>query len=771
MRTTGTGSAFRVLAGRVLAVLFVTGTLAATAAEVPRPVSPGARQPGAVAEARCPTFQWAGIANARGYELAVFLISAEVGTEPVLVTRATVPGDARGYTPPVGQCLERGQRYAWSVAATAGDSEDRRQLDGHLDWAPAFLFEVEAPPTSEELEQAVATIQRHLASRHDGATATRPGSAPSSELTMVSSSGGETARAPGSMRPPVDQRLELGTGLADAVADALDSPTAPLRLESAASTPTQSTASLSVSGQVHLAAASDFFKDDDVFLWDDTSGNTALGRAALASLSGTAAHNTAVGRGALQSTTAGTGAFYSSFNTAVGDLALNLNTTGNRNTALGAYALRSNDQGTGNTASGYRALRNNTSGSSNTAHGASTLRSNTGGYNNTATGYFALFSNTSGNNNTATGGDALLYNTTGVRNVASGFRALRANTTGSRNTATGSGALRYNTTGEQNTGTGTYTLFSNSDGARNTASGFSALRNNTSGFNNTASGWNALRSNITGAGNTASGVEALYSNTAGSFNTAIGRLALHDSTGARNIALGYEAGSNSTTGSDSIFIGNPGLAADVETIKIGLEGGQESTFIAGIRGKTTGVNDAIAVLIDSNGQLGTESSSREVKQDIQDLGSLANRLLDLRPVAFRYRQHAAADPETPLQFGLIAEEVAEVFPELVVYDDEGKPETVKYHLLSSLLLGELQKQQGELDDLRAKHQVDLERLAERQQVELRRLGDRLAALESRSPRADREAPTLGAGRRHPEPVSRPSAQVLTRRRSGALSRA
>jgi hypothetical protein len=135
---------------------------------------------------------------------------------------------------------------------------------------------------------------------------------------------------------------------------------------------------------------------------------------------------------------------------------------------------------------------------------------------------------------------------------------------------------------------------------------------------------------------------------------------------------------------------------------------------------TTGVANAVTVLIDGNGQLGTASSSREVKQDILDVGDLSDRLLELRPVAFRYKQHAVSEPDAPLEFGLIAEEVAEVFPELVVYDDEGRPETVKYHLLSALLLNELQE---ENEALRA------------QSRELAALGDRLSALERSSPGA------------------------------------
>ena len=120
------------------------------------------------------------------------------------------------------------------------------------------------------------------------------------------------------------------------------------------------------------------------------------------------------------------------------------------------------------------------------------------------------------------------------------------------------------------------------------------------------------------------------------------------------------------------------------------------TFVAGIRGVTTDVADAIPVLVDSAGQLGTISSSRRYKKDIADMGDRTDRLLDLRPVLFRYKSRTA-DENGPLEYGLIAEEVADVFPDLVVYDEEGQPETVKYHLLSSMLLNELQKEHARND--------------------------------------------------------------------------
>ena len=103
-------------------------------------------------------------------------------------------------------------------------------------------------------------------------------------------------------------------------------------------------------------------------------------------------------------------------------------------------------------------------------------------------------------------------------------------------------------------------------------------------------------------------------------------------------------------------------------------------------------------MVDANGQLGTISSSRRYKEDIQSMGSVSERVMALRPVTFHYKQ-PTNDGSKPVQFGLIAEEVAETFPELVVYDEQGKPETVSYHLLATLLLNEFQKQQSRVTEL------------------------------------------------------------------------
>jgi len=435
--------------------------------------------------------------------------------------------------------------------------------------------------------------------------------------------------------------------------------------------------------------------------------------------------NTALGIGALASNTTGAN------NTASGDNALANNTTGAANTAVGFGALRNNSTGNNNTASGDGALLNNTTGGANTASGASALAGNTTGSNNTATGASALSVNTIGSSNTASGYQALQFNTTGSGNTASGINALQNNTTGGNNTASGAGALAGNTTGSANTASGQQALRNNSTGSANTANGQQALQNNTTGANNTASGVNTLLNNTTGGDNTASGSGALQNNTIGFQNTAVGLSALlNNTTGTGNTGVGLSAMSNNTTGSsniaigqhsaqnvssgngNNIHVGSQGASGDSGTIRIGTPGTQTSFFVAGIRGVTTGNNDAIPVVIDSNGQLGTVSSSRRFKEDIQDMGEASSGLLRLRPVTFRYRQ-PFADGSKPIEYGLIAEEVAEVYPDLVAHSADRQVESVKYQVLDSMLLNEVQKQAEEI----------------------RLLKDRLAAIEALLPKA------------------------------------
>ena len=300
-------------------------------------------------------------------------------------------------------------------------------------------------------------------------------------------------------------------------------------------------------------------------------------------------------------------------------------------------------------------------------------------------------SGTDSNQNTLYGRSALASNTSGIWNTATGLQALFSNTTGRGNSAFGVNALLSNTTGNENTAAGINALRNNGTGTENTATGREALYYNTVGYQNTANGNQALFSNIGGIYNTAVGDRALYSSTDNN-NTAVGTFALrYNTTGGQNTAVGYQAGVNNITGDHNIAIGFNviGEAEENFTTRIGMN--QRRTFISGIRGFTTGNSDTVSVVIDSAGQLGTVSSSRRFKEDIQDMGNTSDRLLQLRPVTFRYKE-AYENGEKPLDYGLIAEEVAEVFPELVVYNEKRQPDTVKYRLLSSMLLNELQKE-------------------------------------------------------------------------------
>jgi Chaperone of endosialidase len=308
----------------------------------------------------------------------------------------------------------------------------------------------------------------------------------------------------------------------------------------------------------------------------------------------------------------------------------------------------------------------------NTAEGDGALQSLTSGVSNTALGFDALFSNTTGNNNSATGIGALGSNTIGSDNTANGFGALLRNTSGPNNTAVGFEALLANTSGFENAAIGSRALFANTSGFHNTADGFEALSANTTGNHNTAAGDVALENNTTGSLNTAAGAHSFALNT----------------TGSSNIALGFQAGDRLTRGNNNIDIGNTGVAAESETMRIGTQGTQTRTFIAGIRGVTTGNANAVPVVIDSLGQLGTFSSAERFKKDIKPMGQSSEAILTLKPVTFHYKTDNSGTP----QFGLIAEEVAKINPDLVVRDEKGEIYTVRYDAVNAMLLNEFLKE-------------------------------------------------------------------------------
>jgi len=265
------------------------------------------------------------------------------------------------------------------------------------------------------------------------------------------------------------------------------------------------------------------------------------------------------------------------------------------------------------------------------------------------------------------------------------------------NTAEGQDALFSLTTGSSNVAVGLNSLYFNTTGSANTAAGSNALFNNTMGSINTATGDSALLANTTGVFNTAIGATALLSNTKGSNNTAIGLSALHsNTTGNNNIGLGLSAGQNLTTGNNNIDIGNPGVADESRTVRIGTAEDQRATFIAGIVTAPLATGTAVAVGITPAGQLGIRASSRRYKEQIKPMAKASEAILSLRPVEFRYRKEF--DVSQAPQFGLVAEDVAKVDPNLVAYDDSGKPYTIHYEAVSVMLLNEFLKEHRKVSE-------------------------------------------------------------------------
>jgi trimeric autotransporter adhesin len=305
----------------------------------------------------------------------------------------------------------------------------------------------------------------------------------------------------------------------------------------------------------------------------------------------------------------------------------------------------------------------------NTAEGTRALFSLTTGSANTAVGWFSLFSNAENSFNTATGVGTLLFNTA------------------DNNAAFGAAALLFNTIGEDNTAVGTAALLNNTEGSRNTADGRVALFSNTIGNSNTASGFEALFSNDNGIQNTANGASSLASNISGDGNTATGANALHNSTGDFNTALGIFAGTGVSTASNVIAIGTPGANVD------------NSCFIGNIYSNVQPIvgTDPDSVTITSTGRLGRGNvSSRRYKHDIEPMEKASEALYALKPASFRYNKEY--DATQTLAFGLIAEEVAEVIPDLVGRNPKGEPESVRYEQINAMLLNEFLKEHRKVEE-------------------------------------------------------------------------
>jgi hypothetical protein len=275
------------------------------------------------------------------------------------------------------------------------------------------------------------------------------------------------------------------------------------------------------------------------------------------------------------------------------------------------------------------------------------------------------------------------------------------------------------TTGTSNTSFGNFSLSALSFGNENTALGAGVLSKNNSGMNNTGVGAAALNNNVIGSNNTAVGVNALF-----------------NAVSSGNIALGFNAGSNIVGGTGNIDIGNTAPGSESNTIRIGTAGTQTAAFVAGISGATSA--SGTAVFVNTGGQLGTATSSLRFKEDVEDMGEVSGGLMRLRPVTFRYKP-GQDDGSRLRQYGLIAEEVAQVDPGLVQLGADGQPLTVRYHFVNAMLLNEVQKQHRTIADQRAKlaeleaRLAEQRRLAERQESRIRRV----EALLARQPEADR----------------------------------
>ncbi|HEU0209631.1 MAG TPA: tail fiber domain-containing protein [Candidatus Udaeobacter sp.] len=461
--------------------------------------------------------------------------------------------------------------------------------------------------------------------------------------------------------------------------------------------------------------------------------NTAEGQDALFHLNlSSARNNSGLGYDAIFSTTIG------SANTAIGASAASSNTVGLSNTATGSAALSLDTTGSSNTVTGFLALggflTSGYTGSGNTVTGTSALLFNQADF-NTATGYGTLSNNTIGNSNTGNGYQALMMRSnisgTGSGNVANGSNALYLNT-GSHNTATGVNAL-YNNAFHYNTATGYQALESNTRGSNNSAQGLDSLNANTTGNSNTANGAYALFKNVDGNSNTADGDLALHENTSGINNTALGANALYgNTTGGSNVAIGFSAGFSLTTGGNNIDIGNLGIPGDSGIIRMGKTGTQTGTYIAGIAGVP--ITGGSPVKVSSIDQLGIGSSSARFKEKIKPMSKASEALLALKPVTFRYKKEL--DPDGTLQFGLVAEEVATVNPDLVTRDEQGKPYTVRYDAVNAMLLNEFlkkhrqgQEQERKIEKLEATISR-LEILLSQRGSEIQTITDETAATES-----------------------------------------
>jgi len=327
---------------------------------------------------------------------------------------------------------------------------------------------------------------------------------------------------------------------------------------------------------------------------------------------------------------------------------------------------------------------------------------------NTAEGSGALFNLTSGGFNTAVGNHALFGNTTGTANTAVGAFSLAANSSGNQNVAVGQGALQNNTA------------------SGNVAVGYQALLNNTSSGNSSqAFGYQALFKQTTGPNNNGFGLHALYNNVTGGSNTAIGHGAGAAITGSGNVDIGAGVG--------------------------GVAGESNTTRIRNI--STTPLSTGMVVLVDSNGKLGHVVSSRRYKEEIKPMDKASEALFALKPVTFRYK--GDIDPAHVKMFGLIAEEVAEVNPDLVVRNAKGEVETIRFDSVNAMLLNELFKENRKVQGMEvtmAQQKKDFEAIIAQRQKEIKSL---TASLRQQASEIQQVSARLGVNEPAPQMVANP----------------
>jgi hypothetical protein len=405
---------------------------------------------------------------------------------------------------------------------------------------------------------------------------------------------------------------------------------------------------------------------------DEATGNVSRNGALFVHTTGS--DNTFVGVGAGNTGTTGGGR-----NSAFGQDALSSVASGGENSAFGNDALAANTIGLKNTAVGSGALRANTAGHFSSAFGADALADATGSY-NSAFGHAALNRNTTGSLNAAVGGTSLFYNTTGYSNVALGVQALQSNTTGNRNVAIGRRAGFEQTTGDDN-------IYLANEGV---AGESDQIKIGTAGTHTDTS----LVGDVTTPGRLAVGTDTIDPTREFTLND-------HDDNGGASMKIATSSPASRelvigvNQGSGSFISMNSSAPLDFRTngtrrLRIQADGTIDSSGIAG--NTSPGVSVVNVLLNTTTNELGIVVSSARFKQDVRDMGAASEPLMALRPVTFRYREDVAAG-EDGSQYGLIAEEVAEVAPELVIYDNEGRPFTVRYHQLAPMLINELQKQE------------------------------------------------------------------------------